>query len=665
MTAPAAPEAGSPDGVAVNDVVRALVPDRGDRLRGVVAGGVLFAVAWGVLASGLGPAESHVIAAAAAAVAFAALPGGHAGDAGRASLVVTGTRPVTDRGSLLRYIAVTAVGLGAGAAVVATLLDAGASAGVVALGAAAVESCVLAVGTACVVRTAPGDGTSRRLCVFAYAAVAASVLLRVVFAPSVQLIPEEAYYWNYAAHPALGYLDHPPLVAWLLAGTTAVLGTTETAVRLVALACWCVTLWFTVRLTRRLAGETAAAIAAMLVATLPAFLALGFATLPDAPMLACWSAALWFFARAMIDGRRGAWWAAGVALGLGALSKYPIALVAASAAVFALRDRDARRWFRRPEPYVAAAIACALFTPVIVWNAQNDWASFTFQSVGRIARPRFDLHSFVGASLLAATPLGAAALWAALRRRRAAVEEDPVASPADLDVRARRFCLVFTVVPLTAFAIASLRAQIRVHWPAPCVLAAIPAMAWAIAAAPARAAGDRMFRFVAAWTRPTIAVTLVLFALAGHVFALGVPFAGYPFSYGVDWRDLASAVGEIVEEVTAADGARPVVAGLDRNHIASELSFHRAGQDVVASNNLLGGRGVMFERWAPAETLRGRTVVLVGDSLDAVLLAAIGPRFESLEPVRTIVVRRRGIDAGTWYVRVGRNYRPPQLADVR
>src|SRR5262245_36177633 len=37
------------------------------------------------------------------------------------------------------------------------------------------------------------------------------LILKVIFMGSVNLIPEEAYYWNYAQHLDWGYLDHPPI----------------------------------------------------------------------------------------------------------------------------------------------------------------------------------------------------------------------------------------------------------------------------------------------------------------------------------------------------------------------------------------------------------------------------------------------------------------------
>ena len=76
-----------------------------------------------------------------------------------------------------------------------------------------------------------------RLRKFALAIAACSLLLRLAFSGAVDLLPEEAYYWNYAQHLDIGYVDHPPMIAWLIALSTGLLGHSEFAVRLPAIVC--------------------------------------------------------------------------------------------------------------------------------------------------------------------------------------------------------------------------------------------------------------------------------------------------------------------------------------------------------------------------------------------------------------------------------------------
>ena len=102
------------------------------------------------------------------------------------------------------------------------------------------------------------------------------LVLRAVFMPLVDLIPEEAYYWNYAQHLDLSYLDHPPMVGWLIWLSTSVLGKSEFAVRLPAYICWIVAALFMFRLTLNLFDRTTAFRVVLLLAVLPIYFGLGF-----------------------------------------------------------------------------------------------------------------------------------------------------------------------------------------------------------------------------------------------------------------------------------------------------------------------------------------------------------------------------------------------------
>jgi len=63
-------------------------------------------------------------------------------------------------------------------------------------------------------------------------------LLRLVYLGLPNLLPQEAYYWNYAQHPAFGYLDHPPMVAWLIKFGTLMFKHSEFGVRFGAFVSW-------------------------------------------------------------------------------------------------------------------------------------------------------------------------------------------------------------------------------------------------------------------------------------------------------------------------------------------------------------------------------------------------------------------------------------------
>ena len=51
---------------------------------------------------------------------------------------------------------------------------------------------------------------------FFLAGVTALLLLNIFQASCTDLLDDEAYYWMYSQHPAWGYYDHPPMVAWAI-----------------------------------------------------------------------------------------------------------------------------------------------------------------------------------------------------------------------------------------------------------------------------------------------------------------------------------------------------------------------------------------------------------------------------------------------------------------
>src|SRR2546421_4562586 len=103
------------------------------------------------------------------------------------------------------------------------------------------------------------------------------------------------------------------------------------------------------------------------------------------------------------------WPALGAAVGLAMVSKYTAVLPAAAVGAAFLTHPKGRRTLLTAGPYVALVVAALCFSPVVIWNARHDWASFRFQlSHGLDAReknPVLGLLRFVGGQLLVWTPV--------------------------------------------------------------------------------------------------------------------------------------------------------------------------------------------------------------------------------------------------------------------
>ena len=250
--------------------------------------------------------------------------------------------------------------------------------------------------------------------------IVAMTLLRIVLAVTVPLIDDEAYYWLWSRRPALGYLDQPPMIAYIIALTTLP-GDGQFWLRLGPLLIGAAATYALYLLGRDLFDERAGFIAAVLFQIVPVLAGGALLATPDSPLFLAWTLALRFVWQAL-HGRPGGWAAAGAAMGFGLLSKLPMLLLGLGIGLFVLLR--ARTWLARREPYLAALLTLVLFLPVVYWNLAHDWAGIRYllflrrpadvppglPGIGEILFEQF-------AYVLLLFPAFAWALWAAWRRR--------------------------------------------------------------------------------------------------------------------------------------------------------------------------------------------------------------------------------------------------------
>jgi hypothetical protein len=136
------------------------------------------------------------------------------------------------------------------------------------------------------------------------------------------------------------------MVAWLIRAGTAVFGDTAAGVRAGAFACNLAASYFTYRLTRDVFGVAAARAAVLLIQVLPFSFLAGMLMTPDAALPAAWAASVYYLRRALVTGRKHAWWGVGISIGVGLLSKLTISVLVIPVVATALFDPRARRWLR-------------------------------------------------------------------------------------------------------------------------------------------------------------------------------------------------------------------------------------------------------------------------------------------------------------------------------
>lgn len=328
----------------------------------------------------------------------------------------------------------------------------------------------------------------------------------------VGLSVDEAHYALYAAHPALSYFDHPPLVGWVQWPLVAVHAPTA-VLRVLPQALWLGTALLVFQLAQRLQalrgaspGEGAAghwAVAALALA--PLLHILGIGLLPDTLLVFLTAALMWLTLELMQPARAQAtapWLALGVVLGLAGLSKYTAIVPALAVAIAVLRAHGVRVLQCRG-PWLALLLALLLVLPVAVWNHQNDWVSFAYQAQHGAGGDWSGLHvlRFV---LLQCLVYGPLLWWGGV-------------GVAHMGTQPARALGWFFGLPMVVFAVSSGGGTSLPHWTAPAWVALAPFAGLALAQAVQ--GGRRRWVLGLVWAQGAVCA-----AMLGLMLTAGLPF---------------------------------------------------------------------------------------------------------------------------------------------
>lgn len=402
-------------------------------------------------------------------------------------------------------------------------------------------------------RNAPPCGLSDAACRWWLAAIVITVtvvnLLYLGLNCPIDLSGDEAQYWEWSRRLDLSYYSKGPLVAYVIRASTSLLGDTAFAVRLPAVVIYAgVTIGLYAVARRAFQSDRVALATVVMAQATPIFLFYSLAMTIDTPLILSWTWATYFALRAVQDGARWPWIAAGALTGVGFLAKYAALLWWVGVPLFAALSASGRARVRWRWAIAGFALALACTWPVWVWNAQHDWVSFrhvakqTGASGGSIYRGNF--FEFVASQVGVANPavfalIVAAAGWTWTRRRGDGEANDAVPATLLLAVGGAFFALT---------AVVSLFAKVQTNWPGPAYVTLIPLAAAYLL----RSADWRRWRGVVA--------AGVAIGLGAHVIgrepaivlrplkALGLPDSRIAWIDGISrlrgWRALGERVGQ-------------------------------------------------------------------------------------------------------------------------
>lgn len=205
-----------------------------------------------------------------------------------------------------------------------------------------------------------------------YGAAVLATLLHALGNPHYGFFRDELYFIVCGRHPALGYVDQPPLTP-LLAALSQSFGRSLFLLRLIPALCAGLVAYVSCLFAEELGGGIFAEILTAVVVTLAPVLAANEMRLtPDMLEIALWPIIALLILRIVRGASPKLWLAAGAVVGIAAWSKYSVAFFAAAVILGLLLTPYRRvlftRWFA-----AGCAIAAGIILPDFVWQMAHQF----------------------------------------------------------------------------------------------------------------------------------------------------------------------------------------------------------------------------------------------------------------------------------------------------
>jgi len=397
----------------------------------------------------------------------------------------------------------------------------------------------------------------------------ALTVLRLIYIAQIEVLPDEAYYFQWSQHLDWSYFSKGPGVALAIWLSTHLFGDTAFGIRVFSPLLSLGTSVIMYRFVLRLYGEPRAIWTVLLMSLIPIFQAGSLLMTIDPLSIFFWMAALATFWRAVEKSPAFSFWwpLTGALIGCGFLAKYTNAMQLLSIVLFLALTPRFRREFRGVGVYVLFAVFALFTIPVIVWNANHAWITLIHLKArgGFDEKPRFSIGEFLaylGLHLGVYSPLIfggmlAALVWAC---KKARTHLKP------------RFLLAFTLPLLVMYFGLAFKKAGEPNWTAPAMLslAVLTVVFWL------DLASEKI------WARRLAVAAMALSALMSLLITDMdiVRQIGWPLSYDLDptarlrgWKTAANTVGAFRKKFEADQGS-PVFLIANKYQTAAELGFY-------------------------------------------------------------------------------------------
>jgi len=201
----------------------------------------------------------------------------------------------------------------------------------------------------------------------------ANFLLHFYFNNQYGYFRDEFDYMACGDHLAWGYVDHPPLIPFLMKISRLVFGDSLRSIRIIPALATSAAVILTAMIARDLGGRRFAVVfSALAFIAVPMYLNDGSVMTTNCLEPLLWMGCVYFAILAIKRDDPRYWLWFGVVAGIGLEEKYSIAVLGFSIVVGLLLTEQ-RRVFTRKWIWLGGALAFLIFLPNLLWNVQNHW----------------------------------------------------------------------------------------------------------------------------------------------------------------------------------------------------------------------------------------------------------------------------------------------------
>ncbi len=479
-------------------------------------------------------------------------------------------------------------------------------------------------------------------------------LIRLILASVINLVPQEAYYWLYIQQPALSYFDHPPLCSYGIGLFTHLFGNKEVFVRLSTLLFSIGTQWAVFELSKKAFGNVKIAFWSVVALNLTIFFNISafFAT-PDSPLLFFWALCMLFTYQALFHHNTWAnWILAGIFAGLAMYSKYTAVFLFLSVFCYFIISPHNRSRLWNLKPYISVIISFLVFFPVILWNANNHWASFLFQTSHRASgatKLGFKyLLQLVASQFYELTPLFFILLFT--------VSAIIIKNFWHEKKERYLFFTSYSLPMIIFFVMISLTTLVKMNWLQPAYLALIILItAVYYEKCKHKQSLRKKLKFGA-----IISLCLIILNLGIILFPI-VPIKKGDTWNG--WGELSTEIQTLYQEMSVK---APVFIFGNEYKIAAEMAFYSPYKELIYAQNIYNQPALQFDFWKSPHQLIGQNAIFMySDFAPMKKIEILDSYFQKVIHYKTIEIKYWGFTFRRFYLYKCYNYMGPVYDDSK